>query len=247
MKNIDVFTSARSFKEEDVRGKTAVIVDVLRATSTIVTALNHGAAGLIPVADMDEVSKIAQKLDSRQYLLCGEKNGEKIEGYHLGNSPLEYTAENVEGKTLIFKTSNGTEAIARAKRAEEILIGSFLNMNMVVEELRGMQDEIVVICAGWRGRLALEDMLCAGQIVYELGNGQLPQNSRDGAKVAFSLYEKYSERVDEVIRGSNHAMRLKELVNEEDVTYSCQLNTINILPELNDRMIGLKHGKKAKK
>ena len=242
MKDLEVFSSARSFKEEDLRNKTAVIVDVLRATTTIVTALNNGAAGLIPVADMDEVSKIAQKLDAAKYLLCGEKNGVKIEGYDLGNSPLEYTPDQIKGKTLIFKTSNGTEAIARARKAEEILIGSFLNMKAVVEELR-----IVIICAGWRGRLALEDMLCAGQIVYELGHGELPDNARDGAKVAFSLYEKYADRVDEVIRSSNHAMRLKELVNDEDVTYSCQLNTVDILPVLKDRMISLKHGKKAKK
>ncbi len=242
MEGLDVFTSAQSFKEEDVRDKTAVIIDVLRATTTITTALHNGAAGLIPVADMDEVNKIAQNLDSSQYLLCGEKNGVKIEGYHLGNSPLEYTPDAIEGKTLIFKTSNGTQAIARAGKAKEILIGSFLNINAVVEALREKERDIVLICAGWRGRLAIEDMLCAGQIVHRLYDGQLPERTLDGAKVAFSLYEKYADRIESVISASNHAVRLQEKVNGDDVSYSCQLNSINILPVLNDRIINVTHG-----
>lgn len=246
MEGVDVFTSAQSFKEEDVRGKTAVIIDVLRATTTIITALHNGAAGLIPVADMDEVNKIAKNLDSSQYLLCGEKNGVKIEGYHLGNSPLEYTPDNIEGKTLIFKTSNGTQAIARAGKAKEILIGSFLNIDSVVEALREKERDIVLICAGWRGRLAIEDMLCAGQIVHQLYDGKLPERTPDGAKMAFSLYEKYADRIDSVIKDSNHAVRLQETVNGDDVMYSCQLNSINILPVLNDRIINVTHGEQEK-
>ncbi len=245
MKGIDVYTSAQSFKEEDVRDKTAVIIDVLRATTTIITALHNGATGLIPVGDMDEVNKIAQQLDSTKYMLCGEKDGVKIEGYDLGNSPLEYTPESIDGKTLIFKTSNGTQAITRAQKASEILIGAFLNMQSVVEALRQRDNEIVLICAGWRGRLAIEDMLCAGQIVYELYDGQLPDKAPDGAKIAFSLYEKYADRVEGVINSSNHAVRLQETVNGEDVQYSCRLNSINILPVLNDRIITISHGQKA--
>src|SRR5690625_2813770 len=98
LKELDVFFSAQTFQEEQLRGKTVVVVDVLRATSTIVTALANGAKAVIPVADMGEASRIAQSVDSDNYLLCGEKDGVRIDGYDLGNSPLEYTPEVVGGK-----------------------------------------------------------------------------------------------------------------------------------------------------
>src|SRR5699024_10906834 len=106
---VDVFISSQSFQEEDLRDKTVVIIDVLRASSTIATALDHVAKGVISVADMSDASKISQNLDSSYYLLCGEKDGVKIEGYDLGNSPLDYTSEAVESKTIILNTTNGTK------------------------------------------------------------------------------------------------------------------------------------------
>lgn len=240
---LDVFSSAQAFQEEDLRDKTAVIIDVLRATSTIVTALHNGAKGVIPVRDMGAASKIAQNLDPSRYLLCGEKDGQKIEGYHLGNSPLEYTPEMVAEKTLILNTTNGTIAITRSGLAEEIVIASFLNMQQVVNALKQTQNEIVLVCAGWRGRLSLEDMLCAGQIVYELTDGNLPENARDGAKVAFGLYEKYGEDLEDVVKTSNHAVRLRGIVGLEDVSYCCQVDTLNVLPVIDDGILVDKHGK----
>src|SRR5690625_5365705 len=108
-KPLDVFYSAQSFQEEELRNKSVVIIDVLRASSTIVTALNNGAKSIIPVADMGEASKIAQNVDSENYLLCGEKDGVQIDGYDLGNSPLDYKPEVVGGKRLIFNTTNRSE------------------------------------------------------------------------------------------------------------------------------------------
>ena len=104
--NIDVFFSAQSFQENELRDKSVVVIDVLRATSTIVTAMMNGAKGVIPVEDMGEASRISQSVDSDNYMLCGEKDGAKIDGYDLGNSPLEYTRDTVSGKTLIFNTTN---------------------------------------------------------------------------------------------------------------------------------------------
>src|SRR5699024_10992143 len=129
---IDVFISSQSFQEEDLRDKTVVVVDVLRASSTIATALAHGAKGVISVGDMSDASKISQNLDSPYYLLCGEKDGVKIEGYDLGNSPLDYTPQTVENKTIILNTSNGTKAIKRSALARQIVVGSFLNLQVVV-------------------------------------------------------------------------------------------------------------------
>jgi 2-phosphosulfolactate phosphatase len=241
-KELDVFSSASSFHEEELRGKTAVVIDVLRASSTIATAICNGARGIVPVADMAAASKISQNLDSPHFLLCGEKDGKKIEDYDLGNSPLEYIPEAVKGKTIILNTTNGTKALMRCNLAREVMTGCFLNMGCLVEYLKTKED-IVLVCAGWRGRLSLEDLLCAGNIIYELTDGKLPVGARDGAKVAFSLYEKFGDDIEGTIQSSNHAVRLKDIVGSEDISFCCQLSTMNVLPVLNEGIISNLHGK----
>ncbi|TNE71822.1 2-phosphosulfolactate phosphatase [bacterium] len=231
---IDVYSSALSLLEEDLRGKTVVVIDVLRASSTIITALQNGAKEIIPVEDMSAAGRIAQNLDASRYLLCGEKDGEKIDGYHLGNSPFEYDEDVIKGKTLIFNTTNGTKAIVKSQHAKKVIIGSFLNMDTVVNELKEAQGEIILACAGWKSRLSLEDSLCAGLIIRKLTDGKLPEDSRDGAKLAFVLSEKYENDIVTVVSGSNHAMRLKSLGFEEDVLYCSKLNVTNVLPVLKE-------------
>jgi len=234
---IDVFFSVQAFQEEDLRGKSAVIIDILRASSSIVTAINNGAKKVIPVEDMSDAVKIAHTMDANDYLLCGEKNGVKIEGYHLGNSPLEYTKDAIEEKTLIFNTTNGTKAIKKAGLANRIYIGAFLNQQSILEALKNHDDEVVLICSGWRGRLALEDTLFAGSILYHLFDGQLPQKTKDGAKVAFGLYEKFKDNLEETIAGSDHANRLSKLVPENDIPFCCQINKFDVLPGMRDGLI----------
>ena len=243
MTNIDVFSSAHSFKEEGVRDKTVVIIDVLRASSTMVTALENGAKGIIAVGDMDDASKISHNLDAKSFLMSGEKDGVTIEGYDLGNSPLEHIEQVVQGKTIILNTTNGTKAIKRCSLAKQIVIGSFLNLNAVVDYLQTIDNEVLLVCAGWRGRLALEDLLCAGNIIYELCDGQLSTEARDGAKVAFGLYEKFGDDIENSIKSSNYAVRLKDIVSEEDLLYCCQRSITQILPALNEGIISDINGK----
>jgi len=241
---LDVFLSAYSFEEEDVRGKTVVIIDVLRASSTMITALDNGAKGVIPVGDMHDASKISHNLDAKSFLLSGEKDGVKIQGYDLGNSPLEHAREVVKDQTIILNTTNGTKAIKRSGLAKTILVGAFLNLNHLVEHLRTLDDDVTLVCAGWRGRLSLEDLLCAGNIIYELTSGQLPQNARDGAKVAFGLYEKFGDDIENSIKSSNYAIRLKDIVSEDDLSYCCQHSIMRVLPALNKGIITDLNGKK---
>jgi 2-phosphosulfolactate phosphatase len=239
---LDVFFSAQSFHEDELRNKIVVVIDVLRASSTIITALLNGAKGIIPVDDMAEASRISQSVDSDNYLLCGEKDGEKIEGYDLGNSPLEYTPEVIGGKTVIFKTTNGTKAMKKSVNAANVYVAGFLNVSTIVEELRKTDTDIVLVCAGWQGRLALEDMLLSGKIIHELVDGQLHPDARDGAKVSFGLYEKFGHDIESTILSSNHAVRLKEIVGDEDTIYCCQINTTDVLPVLKDGIITNKYG-----
>ncbi|MFU8812185.1 MAG: 2-phosphosulfolactate phosphatase [Balneolaceae bacterium] len=240
--SLDVFFSAHAFQESEVRGKTAVIIDVLRASSTIITALGNGAKGVIPVSDMAEASRISQSVDSDNLLLCGEKDGVKIEGYDLGNSPLEYTREMVADKTLVFNTTNGTKAISKSLAAKHLLIAGFLNLSAVVNRLKATEHDVVLVCAGWRGRLSLEDLLLAGNIVFELCDGTLPKNSTDGATVAFGLYEKYQHTTAEAIGRCNHAVRLKDITGDEDILFCTKRDTSAILPILKDGILTSSNG-----
>lgn len=237
IKYIDVFFSVQAFQEEELRGKSAVIIDVLRASSSITTAISNGAKKVIPVADMSDAMKIATTMDQKDYLLCGEKNGTKIEGYHLGNSPAEYEPEVVQGKTLIFNTTNGTKAIKKASLANEVYVGSFLNQQAILNALQQHDDEIVLICSGWQGRLAIEDTLFAGSLLHSISGGNLPDNAKDGAKVAFGLFEKYGDDLAGAISKSDHAKRLAELVPNSDIEFCCKVNEFDVLPGMRDGIL----------
>ena len=234
---IDVFSTAQSFQEEEVRNKTVVVIDVLRACSSMVTALVNGAKGIIPVEDMAAASKIAAALDPKSVLLCGEKDGKKIDGYQLGNSPMEYSKGVVDGKTMIMNTTNGTKAVARAALARKILIGCFLNAASVVDELRNGEGDIIIICAGWKSRLSLEDMLCAGLIIDRLSGGKLHEDASDGAKLAHVLYQKYSTDIEGAVSQSNHAKRLQDIAHPNDISYCSQLDSLSIVPYMTDGII----------
>ncbi|MEX0719748.1 MAG: 2-phosphosulfolactate phosphatase [Balneolaceae bacterium] len=234
---LDVYFSVQAFQEEELRGKTAVIIDVLRASSSITTALSRGAKKIIPVADMSDAMKIASTMDQRDYLLCGEKNGSKIEGYHLGNSPSEYTKDVMEGKTLIFNTTNGTKAIKKSALANQVYIGSFLNQQSILNALKEHDDEVVLVCSGWQGRLSIEDTLFAGALVHALSDGNLPDSAKDGAKVAFGLFEKFGDDLEGAISQSDHAKRLIKLVSQDDITFCCKVNEFNVLPGMKDGIL----------
>lgn len=238
MRQIDVFISSRSFSEEDVRDNIVVVIDVLRACSSIHTALHNGCSGVIPVAENEDAGRYAGNLDSSSLLLCGEKNGRKVEGYHLGNSPLEYTSEIVKNKTIIMKTSNGTRAITRSHFAEKVLIASFLNVRTVARYLRNVNDRnIILVCSGWFSRLSIEDMLCAGALTWNIFDHKLPNSATDGVKVAFGLYEKYQNSIAQVIKSSNHARRLLDLGFERDIDYCSQQDLFETIPMLKEGMI----------
>ena len=230
---MDVYFSVQSFQEEDLRGKSAIIIDVLRAASSMVTAIHNGARKIIP----ENAVKIAQTMDSDDYLLCGEQNGHKIQGFHLGNSPLEYTSEVVADKTLIINTTNGTKAIKKAALANRVYVGCFLNQSSILNVLEKHDDDVVLICSGWQGKLSLEDTLFAGAIIYTMCNGELPENTKDGVKVAFSLYKSYKDNIVQAIEGSDHAKRLKELVPDGDIPFVCEVDKFDVLPGMKDGIL----------
>lgn len=232
-RSIEVFSTAQSFQEDEVRSKTVVVIDVLRASSSMVTALVNGAKGIIPVEDMSAASRIAANLDTKSVILCGEKDGHKIAGFQYGNSPMEFSKETVEGRTMILHTTNGTKAVTRAALASRIMIGCFLNAGAVVEELKKYDDDIILICAGWKTRLSLEDMLCAGLIIDRLMDGTIDEEATDGAKMAHLLYKHYEDDIEGAVLKSSHARRLEGIAHPNDIFYCSQIDLISIVPHVN--------------
>ncbi len=235
--NVEVFLTSANVTEDDVKDRTVIVIDVLRACSTIATALVNGARSVVPVADMAQASKIASNLDQASYLLGGERDGDRIEGYHLGNSPLEYTPDVVKGRTIILNTTNGTVAISQARAARHLLIGTLLNAGHVVAFAREAGLDVTIICAGWRNRVSLEDTLCAGLMVYRLWDGVEPELVSDTAHIAFTQYRQDKDRLDEALRRCNHAQYLTRKGFGEDVDYCLRIDAQPVLPYYDDSRI----------
>lgn len=226
----EVFLTYSNVSEDDVQDRTVVVIDVLRACSTIVTALDRGARAVMPVLDMAQAGKIAGNLDPEVYRLGGEQGGEKIEGYDLGNSPHEYTRETVEGRDIILNTTNGTRALERAKEAEHLVAACFLNAARVVDFLQRAAEAVTIVCAGRQNRLALEDTLCAGLLLDRIWNGTEPDLVTDSAHTAFTLYDTDRADLQNALHSTNHAERLATQGHAEDLDYCFQLDALPVLP-----------------
>jgi 2-phosphosulfolactate phosphatase len=245
---IEVFFSPAEVDETAMEGRTAVVVDVIRATSTIVEALASGARCVLPTASTEEAIKLASSLGREDTLLCGERKGLKIEGFDLGNSPAEYVRDVVEGKQLVMTTTNGTRAFLAAREAERILTASFMNLSAVVEELAGVE-EVAVVCAGKEDRFSLDDALCAGLLVRKLlgeraeeavGDGKGPQLD-DGARVVLHLAERYPPDAD-FLRSTAAGEALLEVGLEADLELCAQVDRHALVPVMEDRRIGVPGG-----
>ena len=235
--NVEVFLTHTTVTEDDVRGRAVVVIDVLRACSTINTALRNGARAVMPVLDMAQAGKIAANLDPDVFRLGGERNAEKIEGYHLGNSPLEYTEEEVEGRDIILNTTNGTKALERAKTARHLVAGSFLNVSRTARFLNTQELDVTIICAGHENRVSLEDTLCAGALLHRLWDGHEPGHVSDAAHTAYSLFLYNQDDIGTTLRNTNHARHLAENGHAPDVDYCYRMDQIPVLPYYTDNRL----------
>ncbi len=165
---INVLLSPVTTEELYFTGKTTVVIDVLRASSTIVTALQNGAKEVIPVASVEFAVKISGGMFGGQTLIGGERNTKKIEGFALGNSPLEYTPDIVSGKSIIIYTTNGSRAIVKAKFSEHLFVASFHNLSAVANQLLHIGNDIEILCSGRSNAFSMEDTICAGRLIAEI-------------------------------------------------------------------------------
>jgi 2-phosphosulfolactate phosphatase len=235
---LDVLLTAGEVHPAEVAGRTVVVVDVLRATSTIVEALASGVRTIYPVASIEEALRLAHTLGREEVLLAGERKALPIEGFDLGNSPREFTAEKVGGKTLIISTTNGTAVMAAAQSAARIVIGSFLNLSAVVADLARSGAEPVLVCAGREGKFGLEDAVFAGRVAAGLMEA-LPDAEwelNDGARAALALVEPYAD-VEALFRATAAGRQITDAGLEEDLPFCAQVDRHDLVPVLHDRQI----------
>jgi 2-phosphosulfolactate phosphatase len=209
----------------------AVVVDVLRAGTTIIHALAAGCLAVHPCGEVEEARLLAGNMRVGRALLGGERQGLRVEGFDLGNSPGEYTCAVCRGNTVVLTTTNGTQALLRAAEAHRTLVAGFVNYSAVCEQLRADARPIHIICAGTDGEVTLEDTLLAGALVDGLaGIGEARLN--DSARLAWDCFEHHGQALQGAIEISRGAVRLKQLGYDEDIRHAAQIDLFNIVPEL---------------
>jgi 2-phosphosulfolactate phosphatase len=233
-RQIDVFLLPALVEPVALTGKTVVVIDVLRATTTIVHALAAGAVEVAPFRDVEDARQLANELGGKA-VLGGERGGVPIPGFDLGNSPAEYTREKVGGKAVVFTTTNGTRALERCKLAKRVLIASFVNFSGVCREV-AEEKEVAIVCAGTDGHVTREDTLLAGAIVMELHRDILSQLN-DQALLAADAWQTAVRLMTDrplgmMLRDSRGGRNLIDTGQENDIDLAAQIDRFDIVPEL---------------
>lgn len=233
---VDIIFTADEVSQEKTEGKICVVIDVLRATSVMITALHNGAEKIFPFKDIKTIQERCENL--KNIIKCGERNALKIDGFDLGNSPLEFTKEKVFGKDIYMSTTNGTKAVENSLLAEKIIICSFLNIKSVSEKLLEYKKDVVIVCAGTNGKFSLDDTLCAGLIIKEMQKHTEIQMN-DVLLAAVRISESH-ENIKDILKGSTHYERLLSLGFEKDMEHIFSLNKYSIVPEYKNGYISIK-------
>lgn len=232
---IDIILTAADIQPEKIKDKIVVIIDVLRATSVMITALANGAKAVYPYKDIESVLENSKK--SKSFVLGGERKGLKIEGFDFGNSPLEYTKEAVSGKDMFMTTSNGTRAIENsANGSKKLFIAAFLNVESVAKKILEENDDTVIICSGTNNNFSLDDALCAGEIIR-----RVKEKNRDIQLTDISLAMKRlaetSLGIEETLEGSKHFEYLKTIGFYGDMNHCFTMDMFDIVPEYKNGVI----------
>ena len=226
MPSIDVCFSPELLHLYELKGKVVVVVDVLRATSSMVTAFAHGIEKIIPVSSLEDC--LAQQQEG--FLTAAEREGRKAEGFDLGNSPFSYMEPQIQGKTLVMTTTNGTHAIRLSMAADKVVAGAFLNLESVAAFLEAEQKDVLVVCAGWKGNFNLEDTLFAGGLAHRLEGTFAPAN--DATLAALHLYRLAQTDMLGFLANSSHVQRLQNLDITKDIAFCLQEDQYDVVPVL---------------
>lgn len=238
---LDVFLTPGELAPADLAGRTVVVIDILRATSTIVQALSAGARSIYPVGSIEEALRLANTFGRDEVLLTGERKCLPIEGFDLGNSPAEFTRERVAGKIIVMTTTNGTTALTATTGAARVFIGAMLNMGALVDELSRTEAEPVILCSGRERHFALEDATCAGLLATRLmaaRPGEWALN--DGARAAVSLAREFGVS-EPLFRDTAAGRSIVDAGLGDDLAFCARADIHGVIPVLHERSITLAH------
>jgi len=227
---LDVLFSPVQTDELFFTGKTTVVIDVLRASSTIITALANGAKEVVPVGTIEFAVKVSGGIFGGQTLLGGERNAKKIEGFALGNSPSEYTKEVVSGRTIVFYSTNGSRAIVKAKYSANLFVCSFNNLSALAKHLKKLGEDIIILCSANNNFLSLEDSVCAGMLVHELIAENNMINLTDGSKSALTLFKSFGKNILKLLSETDHGVLLINNGFESDLKACAEFNSTEVIP-----------------
>ncbi|MFM7016462.1 MAG: 2-phosphosulfolactate phosphatase [Bacteroidota bacterium] len=229
-RTIEVCLTPALIHLHDLSNATVVVIDVLRATSSMCVAFTQGVKSIVPVATIDESIAYKQK----GYLIGAERNGEMLEGFDIGNSPFSYMDGKVKGRDIALTTTNGTQAIAAAKNAKQIVVGSFLNLNALCQWLANQEGNIVLLCSGWKNSVNMEDSLFAGAVVHHMRGDFEFTGLRDTAIIAERLYILAKDDLNGFLEESSHRNRLRKLNIDRDIEYCLTPNQAHVVPGIID-------------
>lgn len=215
-------------------GAIAAVVDVLRATSVLPVALAAGARRAIPLASIDEAFALRAEPAWASALLCGERGGDRVPGFDLGNSPFEYAASRVAGRDLLYVSTNGAPALVRAARARSRIAASFVNAGAAVGVLAAAPGDVVLIAAGSEGRVSLEDTACCGLLAARLGAARADLVADDGARLAQTVWRRWEGDLPGLLRAAEHGETLRSLGFGADLEFCARLDVLTTVPVYSD-------------
>lgn len=231
MPTVETIYSPALIQYHSLEGRNAVIIDVLRATTTICYALQEGAQAMIPVATPEHCLQYR----AQGTLCAAERNGEKLEGFDMGNSPEDFPRKLVEGREIAITTTNGTYALLESRTAQRIFIGAFVNLDKLAEYLIADGRDVTLVCAGWKNKVNLEDSLFAGALAAKLEGFE---TECDSTLMALQMWKASKDRLHEVVDQSSHAQRFKRL-GVDDLPLCLAVNHCPVVPEFLDNRIVL--------
>jgi 2-phosphosulfolactate phosphatase len=232
-KRVEVCFSPRQFELYKSDFDICVVIDVLRATTAICTAIEHGVEAIIPVSTVEEASEYRDK----GYIVAAEREGKIVEGFAFGNSPYAYMNPELKGKTVVLTTTNGTYAISKASEMPTVVIGSLVNLDVLCHWLIEQHKDVLLLGSGWKNKFNLEDTICAGAIADQLIESRLFKADEDSTVAAKFIYRSARENMFSFLRASSHRRRLRKLNLNEDVKYCLNPNTVHSIPILQNGAI----------
>jgi 2-phosphosulfolactate phosphatase len=237
---IHVFFGPAGVTPADVAGRAVAVIDVLRASTSIAVALDNGARAIIPFENSEDAVSRAKAFERSDVRLAGERKSLPIPGFDLGNSPLQYTREAVEGKTILMATTNGTGAVTATQGARDVIVSSYVNFSASMSMLRAALrtgTDVVLLCAGQDRRFALEDAACAGRFAHHISKRLTSVTLNDGAQACVLIDKKYGDNLMKLFDASSHGRALREAGFGDDLAVCAAVDSHGVLPVYQDRQI----------